>query len=232
MIKDFLKFANLNGLVERFIVSKDKIKCMVSDGSIAVFVEAKKPIFANEFALTEVQSLIKVLDNFDVDFEEDATKLTFKNSNKSKLTWLKADLGVVRAYERTKEDIEGIYTSDKVILTFNKEEIESLSKLLKSGIDNKIKFYSEEGKLKISVGREFRYNYETIIKDEGIVKDINNNYIVASLIRVLDLIGSDCKITLDAIKTDEVLKPLPLIIELDNADYNATYFIAPVRANN
>ncbi|MGA2434388.1 MAG: hypothetical protein ABSG25_03795 [Bryobacteraceae bacterium] len=231
MIKEFLKYANLNGLVESFIVNKDKIKCKVTDGSIAVFIESKKYVFKNDFALTEVQSLVKVLDNFDSEFEEDDTKLIFKNKKKSKLTWLKADMRVVQTYEKTKEEIKTIYSSDKVELNLNKEEIESLSKLLKSGIDNKIKFYSEDKELKVSVGQEFRYNYESNIKD-GISKAINNTYVVDSLIRVLDLINGECKITLDAITKDGTLTPLPLIIELDNAEVNVTYFIAPMKTGN
>lgn len=230
MIKEFLKYANLGGSNESFIVNKNSIAVKTEDGSIGCFVESKKDLFKTDFALTESSSLIKVLDSFDPECEEDDNKLIFKSSKKSKLTWLKADIRILQPMEKTRDSILGIYSSDKLELELNKEEIIGIIKVLKSGIDSKIKFYNNEGNLNILVGQDFRYTYETVIKENCLTKRLNNCYSVSSLVKVFDTVSSKCKIILDCDYTPEgEIKSFPLVVIINDENIDVTYFVAPIK---
>jgi len=229
LIKSFLKRVNLDGSIESFIISRNKTASKTDDNSIAVFGECKEELFENEFALTEISGLKRVLDKFEtVSFEEDQDKILFKN-RKSKLTWLKADKRIIQNIpKQTKEELSSLYSDDAIRIRLEKEDIDLLLKVLESGIDNKIKFITSENNLNVVVGQEHRYSYETVLKEGNITKNINNDYKVEHIVKVLKVVDSACDIILDCSLIGGESRSLPMTVKTSNDKFDFTYFIAPV----
>jgi hypothetical protein len=223
-LKKLLKFISCNETVKNFSIKEKEIIVKDDSSSIAIYIKLKEKLFKNDFALLDIGKMLKIISEGNLDkYEEMDDALLFKGK-RIKYKKMKAEEGVIPKVKSSKDQIKKLFNDNQIKIELNSENMENMNKILKLGVGEIIKFYTEKGNLIISSGFESQEKLEGLLCKTD--KEINNCYEAKYLISLLSTIKENSEMILGYDKKEK--EALPLIIEFNEEEDNLFYILVPV----
>jgi hypothetical protein len=209
MFKEILEKSNVKGLIDDLVVNKEKVIYHDELKLVLIYLKFNKEVFTDKFAITKIGELLNItkkMDSYEIENLQD--EIIFKNK-KSKLIWRKAQVDL---FEKN-VDIDNllkIFSSNNIEIKLSTDIIELLKETIGTGLDKRVKLYTENKNLYISSSRSDKYKYETILA-ENIEKNYVGYFNADVLLKLLDTVDYDCNLCLEY--NSEANKSLPMLFK-------------------